>query len=184
MKDKEVRDIDASVEIKVREFGPDEIVNLSDGDLSRLIIALNGEQSRRALEGAEIGALIEEGFIKGFREREGVNEPWLVQGILIAPGIKIEKSSSSHTCSFVRVDQRWVWEANDKVEDVIRYLPGARSQMRSITLVATPEGSTVDKISSKARNGVHQLVEVRSYIVRGEKLELVSARAIGSSAHR
>ena len=165
------------------EFGPDLVGRLSDRDLADMIVVLIGEQSRRALERADVGALIEEGFKRGF-EIKGVTDPWLDQGILVAPGMKIDRSNTTHTCTFVRVDQRWVWEANDRIEDVVRHVPGPRSQMRSITLVAAPEGTTVDRISSKARNGVHELVEVRSYVVRGSELELVSARAIGPTGHR
>lgn len=157
---------------------------IDDTDLVDAIAVLIAEQSRRALARADVPAVIEDGFRRGFSSKGEAADPWLVDGVLVAPGVKTERSSNAHTCTFVRVGQQWVWEADDRVDDVIRNSSTPRNQMRSVTLVAAPEGTTVDQITSKARNGQHELVAVRSFIVASGKLELVSARAVRGSGHR
>ena len=160
---------------------PEEIV---ESELVEAIAVLIAEQSRRSLARADVPAVIEHGFNVGFSNKGEANDPWLTDGILVAPGVKTDRSANAHTCTFVRVGQQWVWEAHDRVEDVIRNSVQAKAQMRSITLVAAPEGTSVDKITSRARNGKHELMSVRSFVVSAGQLELVSARAIRSSGHR
>lgn len=165
-------------------FEPDHVSRLSDRELVDLITVLTAEQGRRALERADVDALVSDGFERGFDPKGAATDPWLVQGILVAPGVKTDRSTTAHSCTFVRVDNAWVWEARERIDDVVRHLPGPRTQMRSITLVAAPEGTSIDRISSKARHGVHELVEVRSYVVQAGELVLVSARAVSPNAHR
>ena len=159
-------------------------VSISDATLQDALIVLQAEQARRSLERADVPALIEDGFNRGFDANGEALDPWVRDGILVAPGVKTDRSASSHVCAFVRVGNHWVWEAPDRVEDVVRSSAGTRQQMRSVTLVAIAEGVGVDRIQSKARTGSHELSGVRSFVVREGKLELVSARAVKGMSHR
>lgn len=156
---------------------------LDDDTLARALLVLNGETHRRALERADLEALVVEGFEQGFSE-QGVLDPWLHGGVLVAPGFKLDRSSVSHICSFVRVCDRWVWECATRLQDDIRYVPGPRRLMRSVTLAVVSDGDSVDVITSRMRNGQHELTGVRSYVVKHGALVLVSQRAVKSGPHR
>lgn len=162
----------------------DGLQEASDGDLSDALTAITAEITSRALARADAPALIEDGFARGFN-RDGMPEdPWLVAGILVCPGAKVEASAMRHKCAFVRIDEQWVWEADGRLEDTVRHLPGPHPVMRSVTLVAVPPGTSVDLVSARTRQGVHELVGVRSFGVTQSGLELVSARAVKAVSHR
>lgn len=148
------------------------------------LVVLRAEQSRRALASADPLALIEDGFRRGFDSKGLPKDPWMTDGILVAPGAKLDKSAMSHLCGFVRISGSWVWEAANKVEDDVRHLPGPRQQMRSVTLVAVPDGEAVDLVLCRTRAGVHELTGVRSFVVTGGTLELISARTVRVDGHR
>lgn len=157
--------------------------SLDDAELSELITAAREELHRRRLEAADIDALIEDGFDHGFTSRGLPKDPWVRGGIVVCPGGRIDRSSFSHDCAFVHIGENWVWEAPERIHDAVRNLPGPKAQMRSVTLVVAHEGLEVDLISSTARTGVHQMKQVRSFVVRNEALELVSARAPKTRHH-
>lgn len=148
------------------------------------LVVLRAEQERRALAAADPGALIEDAFQRGFDSKGLPKDPWITDGILVAPGAKLDRSAMSHLCGFVRVGSSWVWEAQNKLEDDVRHLPGARQQMRSVTLVAVPDGEAIDLVLCRTRAGVHELTGVRSFIVSGDSLELISARTVRVDSHR
>lgn len=158
---------------------------LGDVPLGNLVTLAIEEQRRRALEGGDTEALVEDGFERGFNSKGEARDPWLASGILVCPGSKVDRSALSHECTFVNVDDSWVWESPDRIHDDVRNLPGPRTVMRTVTLVLASEGMEVDMVSSKQRNGVHEMKSVRSFVVKGGKLELVNARAPKTSGrHR
>jgi hypothetical protein len=151
---------------------------LTDLELAAVSTAVVQEQHRRALEAADIEAIVKQAFEDGFAPSTGLpRDPWLHGGLLICPGSRIDKSATSHECGFVSIGERWVWESEDKVHDVVRNLPGPRPVMRSVSIVAPWEGMEVDLVISRMRTGVHTMKNARSFVVTNGKLELVATRA-------
>ena len=56
--------------------------------------------------------------------------------------------------------------------------------MQSISVLPVGEGTAVDLVEARTRNGVHELVGVRSFTVENGELVLVSARAVNRVTHR
>jgi hypothetical protein len=150
--------------------------NLSDVELAELLMQLRAEQQDRAIKASDPEALIELGFREGFRSDGLPRDPWIVNGILVCPGARIDKSASSHDCGFARVDDKWVWEADGKIEDVVRNTMNRRAQMRSVTLVAIDDTTVVDLIYATCRTGAHKLKSARSFSVTAAGLVLDSER--------
>ena len=151
---------------------------ISDADLASAITVLNAELARRAVVSSDPIALTEVGFELGFDDKGRAKDPWILDNILIVPGSKQDKSASTHKCRFVRIGSAWVWESPAKFSDVVRYPPGPRGQMRSVTLTTVSEGDAIDVIESRSRVGTHELMSVTSYIVRNGSLFMVSARSV------
>lgn len=149
---------------------------LSDAELAGLLASVRAEVQRRAIDAADPQALAEHGFREGFRADGLPRDPWIMNGVLVCPGSRIDKSATSHDCGFVRVDDEWVWETESKIDDIIRKIAGRKVEMRSVTLVAVMDGMTVDLIYATARTGVHKMKSSRSFVVNGASLELVSTR--------
>ena len=156
----------------------------SDGELIHFAALIADEQRRRAFERGDLPELIDDAFDKGFSSGNKVGKPWVRDGILVAPGGKFEKSPMSHRCTFVRVADDWVWESSQKIQDEIRHLPGAGSSMRSITLLTMNEGDKVDVLTSRTRSGVHELLEVQSFIYHNGELDMTTSRTVRSAGHR
>ncbi len=149
----------------------------SDLELTAVAAAIMDEQHRRALEAADIDAIVKQAFEDGFTSAGMPRDPWMQGGLLVCCGSKIDKSATSHECAFVAIAERWVWESEAKVLDVVKHLPGPKPIMRSVSVCAPWEGMELDLVVSKMRTGVHQMKQVRSFIVRNGELELVAARA-------
>lgn len=163
---------------------PFDVTALDDYDLAVLIATALDEQRQRALDAADTDALIELGFQEGFR-RDGLpRDPFIRSGIIICPGTRIDRSATSHDCGFVTIDEDWVWESPLVVEDVIRHVPGPKATMRSISLVAATEGLELSMVQSRARTGVHQLREARTFVVSGSDLTHTATRAPKRTDHR
>ena len=164
----------------------DLLTGLSDTDLERLVLAAQDEVARRRLDQADIPALVESGFRDGFTTKGMPKDPWVHAGIVICPGARVDVSAMRHDCAFGHLGETWVWEYPDRIEDVVRTIPGPRTQMRSVTLLVAHEGLELDVIVSQARTGVHQMKQVRSFVVRGGQLELVTARTprTANNSHR
>lgn len=162
----------------------EDLPGVSDESLRRALLVLRAEEARRSLERAEPAALVDEGFSRGFLPNGMVKDPWITGGILVCPGAKIDRSTMSHRCGFVRVDSSWVWEHPDLLEDVVRHIPGPQSRMHSVSLVPVGEQCAVDLVEARTRNGVHELVGIRSFTVTDGTLLLVSQRSVGKVAHR
>jgi hypothetical protein len=157
---------------------------LADEDIGRIVRVLQAEAQRRAVERADPAALVEDAFQKGFLSTGMPRDPWVINGILVAPGAKLDKSVMSHRCSFVRLDSHWIWEHPDMLEDSIRHLPGPQSRMQSVSLVPLVEAAAIDVVEARTRQGVHELVAVRSFTYEDGVLVLVSQRSVGRVTHR
>jgi hypothetical protein len=158
---------------------------LSDLELLGVATAVAEEQHRRALEGADIEAIVKQAFVDGFTSQGLPRDPWLQGGLLVCPGARVDKSATSHECGFVVIGDSWVWESPDKVFDSVRHLPGPKPIMRSVSICTPWEGMELDLVLSKMRTGVHSMKQARSFIVRGGELELVATRARKENAtHR
>lgn len=157
---------------------------IGDDELQALVELAIGEQKSRALEAGDINALIEEGFEKGFSSVGVAKEPWMRNGLLVCMGSRIDKSGTSHICSFANVGQEWVWESVDKIHDTVRNIPGPKASMRSVTIIAAHEGMEVDLISSKTRGGMHERVSIKSYTIKNGDLVVVDVRAKKTQNHR
>lgn len=151
---------------------------LSDDDLTQMIAVLTEEQASRALERCDPEALTEAGFVDGFDAKGAARMPWLAGGILVCPGSVVERSATSHDCTFVTANDHWVFEHPDRIHDEVRKVPHrGRENQRSITLLAAPEGLTFDVVSSRMRTGAHHMREARRFRVTNGELELVTTRA-------
>jgi hypothetical protein len=166
------------------ETGDHELTELEDSELVSLAASIAEEIRRRAMLRGDLPALLENGFARGFGQKNTVSDPWVVEGILVAPGGKFDRSATSHLCTFVRVKDRWVWESSEKLEDEIRRPQGAAQSMCSVTLVVLHEGDQVDVLTSRARAGVHELQSVRSFVYQNGDLVMVNARTVRTSQHR
>lgn len=154
------------------------------GTLERALEVVRAELLRRRVEACEPTSLIENGFVEGFLSTGLPKDPWMRSGVLVAPGAKIDRSSMAHKCAFVRVGNFWIWEHPDLLEDSVRYLPGPQQRMQSVSLVPLTDGDSVDLVEARTRNGVHELVGVRSFTVDSGELQLVSARSVAKVSHR
>jgi hypothetical protein len=160
-----------------------DLVGLDDGQFGMLTQLVAAEQQRRALMDADPAALIAEAFRGGFGEPPVVLDPWVRNGLLVAPGGRFDRGPRVHRCSFVKVGEHWVWEHPTLVEDEIRR-PGPGLGMRSVTVVALSEGERVDLVSARCRDGVHRASSVRSFVYNQGRLDLVDTRRIQGIDHR
>ncbi len=156
---------------------------LSDEQFDTLVLLVGAEQQRRALIGGDLDALGDEGFRNGFGNPPQVRDPWVRDGLLVAPGGRFDQGAHNHRCSFVKVGGHWVWEHPNKVADDIRRNDDRRT-MRSVTVVALTEGDRVDLVNSRSRNGIHTMTAARSFLYRNGELELIDSRVVGDLSHR
>jgi len=159
---------------------PDEvIVAATDEQIHATMSALAGELHARALAGGDLEAIAEQAFVDGFTAKGVPLMPWLAGGLLICPGYKKSRSATSHDCSFVSLDGTWVWDAPNKLVDIIRDVPGAKAHTCSVTVVVPTEGMRVDAVTSKSRGGGPcQMASAHSFQVRGAELVEVSTRTM------
>lgn len=157
----------------------------SDDELAHTIADLIGEQKRRALDGGDIDAIAEEAFASvGFDRRGMPNLPYLRHGLLVCPGAKLEKSTSSHDCQFVSIESTWVWEHPDTVYDHMKTLPGGKIIRQSVTILPAFESLEYDVVESTARSGPCQMKKARSFEVRENQLVETRTRARAPEGHR
>lgn len=154
-------------------------VEMSDSVLQEHIRAALDEQRRRAAERGDFAAICEAGFADGFDSKGHAKTPIVRDGLLICYGSVVEKSTMSHDCSFVHIDENWVWEHPETMHDEVRKRPDrGREHQRSVSILPALEGLEFDLISCKMRNNVHQMQNVRSYRILSGSLELVQTRSI------
>lgn len=153
------------------------VAALPDDLLEDLIQLAIHEQRERAIAAADPDALVELGFAEGFRSNGLPIEPWIVEGIIVCPGARIDKSATSHDCAFVAVGDDWVWQYDERLADVIRQIPAAKPRMQSVSLIAAYEGLELDWVQSKMKNGVHEMQKAQSYVIKEGELCHVTSRA-------
>jgi hypothetical protein len=162
------------------------LASLTDGALADVAQLARATQQARAVAAADPDALVELGFAEGFRADGLPRDPFVVAGVVVCAGARLDRSGTSHDCGFVSVGDTWVWEAPDLVADVVRQVPGPRAQMRSVSLLAGFDGLALDLVVSRARAGVHQARSVRSFVLDAGELQLTGARTprAAGSHHR
>lgn len=160
------------------------LVSCDDKTLSRAALIISHEIKSRAIANCDPDALISKFFKEGFNSKEMPKDPVLLDDVLVCLGAKLDKSVMSHNCAFVRVNNSWSWEHDDLIKDEIRYLPGAKSRMQSVSLIPVVDGTSVDLVESKTINSVHKLLAVKSYVVEGKALILVSSRKVSTNHSR
>jgi hypothetical protein len=163
---------------------PGALGDFTDTDLAWAVGLLLAEQRRRALERGDLEAVAVDAFEKGFDRTGRALTPWLHEGLLVCPGSKSEKSQTSHDCTFVSLDDGWVWEHPELAFDEMRQLPGARVTRQSISLVPSWEGMRLDMVTSTSRSGPCRMKSARTFEVREGVLVEVSARARRPDSHR
>ena len=157
----------------------------SDVQLAHTVAAVLAEQHRRALAGGDIEAMVEQAFIDGFTSRGEATAPWLEGGLLFCPGMRRDKSATSHECTFVSIDGRWVWDHGNVTVDTMRQIPGAKVVKQSITVLPALEGSKIDMVASTSKSGAPcQMRKARSFQVRAGELVEVEGRVRAPQGHR
>lgn len=158
---------------------------MSDLDLWELAAFVRAEQSRRLREVADPHTLTADAFESGFNSQGVALEPVLVSGMVVCHGSRIDKSASSHECSFVKIDDEWVWDSPDLVSDDVRNTAERRISMRTVSIVPAIDGTKVDFISSRCKSGIHEMRKCVSFEVVKGVLVPVSSRTVSkSSTHR
>lgn len=168
----------------VLRLGALDVAALDDAALAALADAVAAEQHARALARADLDALVAEGFARGFDRHGLAADPFVIGGVLVCPGAKVDRSATGHDCTFVSVNGRWAWEHDGVLRDEIRHPAGGRPQMRSVTLVVVAAGTPVDWVRSRLRAGGHRLVAARSFRTTGTGLALVDTRWVATTPHR
>lgn len=130
-----------------------------------------------ASSSGDLDTLVEVGFTEGF-ERSGLaRRPWVVGGILIVPGGRIDSMGGAHQCRFTAVGDDWVWQSDGHLADVMR--PTERG-LRTVTLLAAQPGLEFDVVTSTFRRGAHRRKTSEKWrIVEGGELALVERRGAG-----
>ena len=168
-----------------------DVSSLTDEQLAVLAFDVAYEQQQRAVAGRDLAAISDRAFAKAFSGSR-VAPPWLDGGLLVCPGLLVDKSKQSHDSTFVTVapaggDSHWVWESDSCVSDEIRKLPGKLRRNQSVTLVAVADNTEADMVSMQKRQGRLKVVKVASYEVRRGELVQVATRAkpaTGGYEHR
>lgn len=151
---------------------------LSDDTLTHLAAAIRDEIRRRAREGGNHDAIIEEAFQQAFGRDSLGAAPWVEGDVIVCPGATIAKSRTSHRSRFISVDDTWVWDSMDLIVEEKKSHPGKNEGFKAVALVPVIEGMALDLVTIKGRNGVLNAERIVSFEVqRGELIE-VSARTI------
>ena len=166
-----------NVTIMCRNLNAFDVESLSDHELKNFLEVVKMELYTRNLNNCDPSTLLKLGFDQGFTSKLTTVTPWIVGGVLIAPGYKKEASAFSHKCSFVKVNDSWVWESEYKVDSEIR---NSNKLLQSVTLIALFEGAQVDVLTSKARNSVHILENITSYMYENDDLIKTSSRNVST----
>lgn len=135
-------------------------------------------QIERAIASSDHDAIIARGFDIGFG-RDGLGVlPWVDGEVIVCPGGLVSKSRSNHRCRFVSVDDVWVWESGLLLREDKRSSPGTDDGFRAVALIPSVDGTELDVVSGRARQGGHSVEHVVSYEVRGGELVEVSQRTV------
>lgn len=150
--------------------------SFSDDELAGIEETVYALRHHRALEAGDIDALCDLGFEEGFKSNGLPADPFVAGGFIICAGGKVNRSTTSHDCGFVSLNDEWVWESEAAVADVVRHPPASKPRMASVTLVVPCEGLELDLVVSKATMNSHKAQSVRSFRYTGGQLEMISSR--------
>jgi len=151
---------------------------LDDDQLHNLAEVIRQVQIERAIDAGDFDAIIASAFETGFG-RDGLGVlPWVEGNLIVCPGGMVAKSKTNHRCRFVSVDDVWIWESGLLLREDKRSSPGTDEGFRAVALIPTVDGTELDVVSGKARQGGHQVDHVVSYEIRGGDLVEVSQRNV------
>jgi hypothetical protein len=102
----------------------EQLAAASDTELAHTVAAILWVQHQRALTGGDIDSMVEQAFVDGFTGKGEAVAPWIDGGLLFCPGMRRDKSTTSHECTFVSIDGRWVWDHGNVIRDEMRQVPG------------------------------------------------------------
>ena len=151
---------------------------LDDDQLHNLAEVVRQIQIERAIDASDFDAIIASAFETGFG-RDGLGVlPWVEGNLIVCPGGMVAKSKTNHRCRFVSVDDVWIWDSGLLLREDKRSSPGTDEGFRAIALIPAVDGTELDVVSGKARQGGHQVDHVVSYEIRGGELVEVSQRNV------
>lgn len=154
------------------------IRDMDDGELHDVAEVVRQVQIERAIGHGDDDAIIASAFETGFG-RDGLGVlPWVEGSVVVCPGGMVSKSRTSHKCRFVSVDDAWIWESSLLLREDKRSSPGTDEGFRAVALLPVVDGTGLDVVSGKARQGQHSVEHVVSYEIRGGELVEVSQRTV------
>jgi len=160
------------------------VLRLDDDVLNHLGAAVADEVRRRAVVSGDPDAAIADGFESGFG-RDGLAVlPWISEPFIVCPGGLVGRNRSSHRCRFVSVNDTWVWDSAELIQETKRSSPGPDEGFRAVALIPIVQGTTLDVVSGRLRSGQHRVDRVVSYEVKKGALVEVSQRTVTPAGMR
>ena len=154
--------------------------DMSDDELHHVAEVVRQVQIERAIGSGDEDAIIANAFETAFG-RDGLAVlPWVEGNVVVCPGGMVSKSKTSHKCRFVSVDDTWVWESQLLLREDKRSSPGSDEGFRAVALLPLVDGTGLDVVTGKARQGQHSVEHVVSYEIRGGELVEVSQRTVNA----
>lgn len=154
---------------------------LSDLELGELGEALLQELRHRALLKHDPATLADEAFGIAFDSKHLPSDPWLIGGLLICCGSLRAKFDGGHRCSFVVVDDDWVW-SNQNEHDEIRWIDDR--SMTCVTVLVAQPAMQVSMIESRCDGGVHKRTSATSWKIEKGALEPMATPSRVPQEHR
>ncbi|MEP1124056.1 MAG: hypothetical protein ABJH68_09240 [Ilumatobacter sp.] len=154
------------------------IRDMSDSELHDVAEIVRQAQIERAVGSGDEDAIIANAFETAFG-RDGLGVlPWVEGNVVVCPGGMVSKSKASHRCRFVSVDDTWIWESHLLLREDKRSSPGTDEGFRAVALLPLVDGTGLDVVTGKARQGQHSVDHVVSYEIRAGELVEVSQRTV------
>jgi len=157
---------------------------LPDETLHHLAAAISDEARNRAIDQGDEEAVIADGFETGFAHNGLAVLPWISEPYIVAPGGLVGKNRGSHKCRFVSVNDTWVWDCAELINEEKRSSPGTNEGFRAVALLPIIEGMELDVVQGKNRSGQHSVDLVISFEVRRGELVEVSQRTVAPAGMR
>jgi hypothetical protein len=156
------------------------IRDMSDDELHNVAEVVRQVQIERAIGSGDHDAIIANAFETAFG-RDGLAVlPWVAGNVVVCPGVMVSKSKASHKCRFVSVDDTWIWDSHILLREDKRSSPGTDDGFRAVALLPLVDGTGLDVVTGKARQGQHSVDHVVSYEIRGGELIEVSQRTVNA----
>lgn len=156
----------------IRDMSTDELHNVAE--------MVRQVQIERAIGSGDEDAIIAAAFETAFG-RDGLGVlPWVEGNVVVCPGSMVSKSRTSHRCRFISVDDTWIWDSQLLIREDKRSSPGTDDGFRAVALLPLVDGTEIDVVSGRARQGQHSVEHVISYEIRGGELIEVSQRTVNA----